>query len=53
MIFFFLILTVGGPSIGSILSEKRYEGTGLTSEKTEALYGGLNERAEAATSSYL
>ena len=27
-------------------------GTGLISEKTETLYAGLNERAEAATSSY-
>ena len=26
---------------------------GLISEKTEALYAGLNKRAEAATSSYL
>ena len=29
-----------------------YGGTGLISEKTEALYAELNERAEAATSSY-
>ena len=39
-------------SIGRILSEKKYGGTGLISEKTEALYAGLNERGEAATSSY-
>ena len=39
-------------SIGRILSEKTYGGTGLISEKAEALYAGLNERGEAATSSY-
>ena len=39
-------------SIGRILSEKECEGTGLISEKMEALYGELNERVEAATSSY-
>ena len=32
--------------------KKKYGGTGLISEKTEALYVELNERAEAATSSY-
>ena len=31
---------------------KKNVGTGLISEKTETLYAGLNERAEAATSSY-
>ena len=31
---------------------KKYEGTGLVSEKMEALYAQLNERVEAATSSY-
>ena len=31
---------------------KKYEGTGLLSVKTEALHAELNERAEAATSSY-
>ena len=31
---------------------KKYGVTGLMSEKTEALYAALNERAEAATSSY-
>ena len=31
---------------------KKYGGTELLSEKTEALYAELNERAEAATSSY-
>ena len=40
------------PSIGSILSDKKYGGTGLLSEKTEALHAELNERAEAATRSY-
>ena len=39
-------------SIGKILVEKKYGGTGLISEKTKALYVELNERAEAATSSY-
>ena len=39
-------------SIGRNLSEKKYGGTGLLSEKTEALYTGHNERVEAATSSY-
>ena len=37
--------------IGRILSQKKYRGTGLISEKTEALYAELNERVEAATSS--
>ena len=32
--------------------KKKYWGTGSLSEKTEALYAELNERAEAATSSY-
>ena len=49
---FFLILTVRELSIGRILSEKKYEGAGLISEKTEVLYIELNERAEAATGSY-
>ena len=38
--------------MGSILSEKKYGGTGLLSEKKEALHAELNERAVAATSSY-
>ena len=29
-------------SIGKILSEKKYGGTGLVSEKTEALFAELN-----------
>ena len=40
-------------SIGRSLSEKNiYWGTGLVSEKTEALCAEPNERVEAATSSY-
>ena len=39
-------------SVGRSLTEKKYGGTGLVSEKTEALYAELNERVEAATSSY-
>ena len=40
-------------SIGRSLSGKKmYGGTGLVSEKTEALYAEPNERVEAATSSY-
>ena len=39
-------------SIGKILSEQKYGSAGLISEKTEVLYVELNERAEAATSSY-
>ena len=35
-----------------MLSEKKYGGTRLISEKTEAFYTELNERAEAATSIY-
>ena len=34
------------------MSEKKYGSTVLISEKTEAFYAELNERAEAATSSY-
>ena len=32
--------------------KKMYGGTGLVSEKTEALFAESNERVEAATSSY-
>ena len=41
-------------SIWKILSEKEKKngGTGIVSEKTEALYAELNERVEAATSNY-
>ena len=49
---FFLTLTVRRPSIGRILSEKKYGVTGLLSEKTEPLHAEINGRAEAATSSY-
>ena len=37
-------------SVGRSLTEKKYGGTGLVSEKTEALYAELNERVEAAIS---
>ena len=49
---FFLTLAVRGPFHRKDLSEKKYGGTELISDKTEALYVELNERAEAATSSY-
>ena len=40
-------------STGRSLNEKKkYGGTGLVSTKTEPLYAELNERVEAATSSY-
>ena len=38
--------------IGRISSGKKSRGIGLISEKTEVLHAELNERAEAATSSY-
>ena len=44
---FILTLTVR-----KILAEKKYGGTGLLSEKTEALHAELNKGAEAASSSY-
>ena len=54
--FFFKIWLSEGLSIERIFNEKKYESTGLISEKTEALYvllyAVLNKRAEAATSSY-
>ena len=46
---FFLLFLSEDLSIGSILSEKRYGGAGLISEKTEALNAELNERAEGVT----
>ena len=49
---FFLTLTVRGTFHRKDLSEKKYGGTGLLSEKTEVLYAKLKERAEAATGSY-
>ena len=39
-------------SIGRGLNGKKIWGTGLVSEKMEPLYAELNERGEAATSSY-
>ena len=38
--------------MGKILSDKKYGGTRLISEKTEALYVAFNERAEAATNKF-
>ena len=38
--------------IERILSGKKYRGIGLISEKMEVLHAELNERADAATSSY-
>ena len=52
MFFFFYLWLLEDLSIGRTLSEKKNAGTGLISEKTEVLYAKLNERAEAATSSY-
>ena len=50
--FFFLFLTVRGTFHRKDFRWKNIRGTGLISEKTEALYAKLNKRAEAATSSY-
>ena len=49
---FFLTLTVRGPVHRKYFKLKKYGGMGLISEKTEVLCIELNERAEAATSSY-
>ena len=50
---FFLTLAVRkDPSTGRISIEKKYGGTGILSEKMEALHGELNKREGAATSSY-
>ena len=49
---FFLTLTVGGPFLKKDFKLKKICGTGLISEKTEALYAELNERVEAATTNY-
>ena len=51
LLFFWLWLSKD-LSIVKILSEKKYGGTWLISEKTEAFYVELNEIVEAATSSY-
>ena len=50
--FFFKFWLPEELSTKRILNEKKQMGTGLISEKTEALYAELNKRAEAATSSY-
>ena len=50
--FFFLLGLSQDLSIGKILSGTKYGGTGLISEKTEALYIELNKRAEATTTCY-
>ena len=50
--FFFLTLTARGPFHGGDCKWGEYGGTGLISEKREALYTELNERAKAATNSY-
>ena len=49
---FFLTLTVRGPFHRKEFKWKKYESTGLISDKTEVLYAELNERVEAATGSY-
>ena len=38
--------------MGRILGGGKYGGTGLISEKVEAMYAEVDERAEAATSRY-
>ena len=49
---FFLTLPVNGPFHRKDFKWKKYRGTGLISEKTEAFYVELNEKVEGATSSY-
>ena len=49
---FFLTLTARGPFHRKDFKWQKYGGTGLISEKTEALHVELNKRAEATTSSY-
>ena len=49
---FVLTLTVKDISIARILSEKKYRGAWLISEKKDVLYAELNERPEAASSTY-
>ena len=51
---FFLTLTVRGTFHWKDFKQKKkkYGGTGLLSQKTEALHAEPNERGEAATSSY-
>ena len=50
--FFFLTLTVWRHLNGKDFKWKKYRGMGLFSEKMEALHAELNERVEAASSSY-
>ena len=50
--FFFLTLTVWRPFCWKDFRWKKFGGTGLLPEEAEALYAELNERVEAATSSY-
>ena len=52
LIYTIMQYTMEDHSIGRVLSEKKYRGTELLSEKTEAWHAELNKRAEAATSSY-
>ena len=47
--FFFCLWLSEDLSKGRILSEKKFGGMGLISEKMEVLYAELNETAEAAT----
>ena len=49
---FFLTLIVRGPFNRKDLSEKKCRSTELISEKMEAFYVELNERAEAATNNF-
>ena len=51
-LFFSYLWLTKDPSMGNILREKRYGGTGLLSEKTKAMHVEFNERAEVVTSSY-
>ena len=52
-LFFSLTLTVRDSFIGRILSEKKkLGGSGLLSEKMEAMHSELNKTVEAPTSSY-
>ena len=50
--FFFLTLTVGRPFHWRDFRRKNFGVKGLLFEEKEALHAELNERAEAATSSY-
>ena len=50
--YFFLTLTVRRPFHRKNFKWRGYGSMGLRSEETEALHAELNERAEAATSSY-